>query len=219
MNWKIWLIIAPAALIVLWIIWRAYFCTHAKRRAQTKGNAQNQGNAQKSLHDTEARLAINRPSIAQARAAVLILLEKQRADVNSFNIRTDLQITKLETVRAELALSNESYQSLTATLPKVLDREAEMVQGNAFAKVKEKEWQLQSTSTMVNSFHQSLVFFRQKWQAQLERLMEDYPLTQLFPDECGLGELQRLPDDILTAEAKLRVALKLDLPITEESSL
>jgi hypothetical protein len=204
MNWKIWLIIAPVALLALAMIWRLCLRVQAER------------NLQKALL-SENIDAIVKPSIAQAKAAVQVVSARQKADVESFNIRTDLQISKLETVRRELEQTNGSYLALTATLPSVLDRESEMVQGNAFGKVKEKEWQLQSTSTMVNSFHQSIVFFRQKWQGQVDRLIEDFPMTELFPDECGLTELLKLPDGIIEAEAKLRVALRLDPPSSDAS--
>ena len=159
-------------------------------------------------HRTEADLAI-------AREAVKAVITKQQIDINSFNIRTELQLTKLEQVRQLHAASNSGYSAFLGTLKSVhgweevayLDSETEIVAGNAYSKVAESQRQLESCTNMVRAFHESIVFFKRKWKGQLEEVIAQYPITVTHPEETYLAQLIEMPDSFSDASEKLRVAL------------
>jgi hypothetical protein len=122
-------------------------------------------------HRTEADLAT-------ARAAIKAILEKQQADLDSYLIRTELHLFKLEQARQVHQQSNNS------------------------------QLQLEATTNMVRAFYESTVFFQRKWKQQVERLVKDYPIALTNPDETYLNQLLALPKALTDAESKLKAELR-----------
>jgi hypothetical protein len=116
--------------------------------------------------------------LASARAAIKAILEKQQADLDSYLIRTELHLFKLEQARQVHQQSNNS------------------------------QLQLEATTNMVWAFYESTVFFQRKWKQQVERLVKDYPIALTNPDETYLNQLLALPKALTDAESKLKAELR-----------
>ena len=123
-------------------------------------------------HRTEADLA-------RARAAIKAILEKQQADLDSYLIRTELHLSKLEHARQSHRQTNDCQQ------------------------------QIEATTNMVRAFYESIVFFQRKWKNQVEQLVKDYPIALTNPDETYLNQLLALPKALTDAESKLKARLGL----------
>lgn len=123
-------------------------------------------------HRTEADLA-------SARGAIKLILEKQQADLDSYLVRAELHLSKLEQVRQVHRQSNNS------------------------------QLQLEATTNMVRAFYESIVFFQRKWKQQVEQLVKDYPIALTNPDETYLNQLLALPKALTDAESKLKAGLRL----------
>jgi hypothetical protein len=123
-------------------------------------------------HRTEADLA-------SARDAIKVILEKQQADLDSYLVRTELHLSKLEQARQGHRQTNNS------------------------------QLQLEATTNMVRAFCQSIVFFQRKWKQQVERIVKDYPIALTNPDETYLNQLLALPNALTDAESKLKAGLSL----------
>lgn len=160
-------------------------------------------------HKTEADLAV-------ARAAVKEVIAKQQIDINGYNMRADLHLTKLEQVRLAHSESTNAYNQLNSQLNASgngaagLDRETEIVCGNAYAKVLQTQRQLEASITMVKAFLESNVFYRKKWNEQAVQLVIDYRITRSNPTETYLLQLLLLPNGINNAQGMLKTALGID---------
>lgn len=157
----------------------------------------------------------NEADLAAARAAVQAVIAKQRADLTSYNVRSELQLTKLEQVRQAHSESTQSYSQFASEngvsggAKKVeLDRETEIVCGNAYAKVFDSQRQLEAATNMVRAFLESIEFFRKKWREQIEQLVAEYPITLTNPEETYLDQLLALPNEIVDTQSKLKAALR-----------
>ncbi|MFA7340931.1 MAG: hypothetical protein WC028_29375 [Candidatus Obscuribacterales bacterium] len=160
---------------------------------------------------------------ARARAAVKALLEKQQADLDSYIIRTDLHLTKLEQVRQSHDQISQNYGRLANQLgvvfeeksisagsrPGQIDRESETVCSNAYSKVFNSQRQLEAATNMARAFHESIVFFQRKWQEQVEQLVADYPVTLTNPRETHLDKLLAPPNGLAEAQTKLKAGLRI----------
>ncbi|CAN5290065.1 hypothetical protein BH11CYA1_BH11CYA1_12450 [soil metagenome] len=169
-------------------------------------------------HRTEADLAA-------ARAAVKIVMAKQVADLNSYNVRVELQITKLEQVRKAHNETTAGYNQFASQLkngssgatlgvgridlPAGVDRETEIVCGNAYAKVSETQRQLEACTNMVRAFLESIAFFRKKWKEQAEQVAADYPIVATNPEETYFDKLLEMPDGFANAQSMLKSALRI----------
>lgn len=123
-------------------------------------------------HRTEADLA-------SARAAIKAMLEKQKADLDSYLIRSELHLSKLEQARQGQRHANNG------------------------------QLQLEATTNMVRAFCESIVFFQRKWKQQVEQLVKDYPIALTNPEETYLNQLLALPKALHDAESKLKAELRL----------
>lgn len=160
---------------------------------------------------------------ARARAAVKALLEKQQADLDSYIIRADLHLKKIEQVRQSHDQISQNYGQLANKLgvvfeekcmsaesrPGQIDRESEIVCGNAYSKVFNSQRQLEAATTMAIAFHKSIVFFQRKWQGQVEQLVADNPVTLTNAKETHLNKLLALPNGLAEAKTKLKAGLRI----------
>ncbi len=150
---------------------------------------------------------INWTPLAQAKAAAKAVLIKQRADVASLSMRTDLMLQKLSDVRAAHIQETESYQQFAAQLGQNLDSEGEIVRGNAYARVSQRQKELEAATTMVRSFQQSFVFFTRKWSEQISTLIDTFPVMLKEPQKSGLQTLLDLPSALAEPQARLKEKL------------
>lgn len=145
--------------------------------------------------------------LAQAKTAAKAVLTKQSADLASLSMRTDLMLQKLSDARAAHIQETESYQQFAAQLGSNLDSEGEIVRGNAYARVSQRQKELEAVTTMVRSFQQSFVFFTKKWSEQISILTETFPELLKKPQKSGLQALLDLPYALAEPEARLKEKL------------